>query len=1110
MSMVAPLLDEPFKHQDASGEIPTPIGSLWLGTIPELEKVLAEGKVDADGWEDYVSKLVSKTMIAKGTETWPEEVSQAALNDLPAYAQQPELFRACVLLIGIGVGKCGKKEFVDRAIDALVDLSNHDNPQHRVGMAKAFGYICSQHTDAALEKLAVLARGPGEKKGLFSSSPKTNKKELVEASRIIAAGGLTQGSRRIPQAVLPSRLDASVFPTLMSILVDTKSSEVREGLLEAIPTLENPIKKLGEYNFRARDQFIESIIKTIPADPASKAPSSPGLLRHVLLALKAISSLFLMSATPAVPQPVQDKVTQFIIHFVQRPWTDISAEQERDATLVAVGTIRVLLHHNSKMPLDETVGPFLSLTTSPRDYERHRATLLAAHTVSIAATQTEALLTEGKPAACTATVGTILGRFVPRFMDSSNNVRIAAAEGLAATMSLINVLHREMVRESEVDMESLLADIVAQKDRVLLLSNDGTQSSEKEAASITKGICGIIVSVLIDEKHFTPLLDTLLQAGLSDPQNDAANCSSVVMHGLIRGLGHKLPEPTARKYFEILVDAVSKVPANREQVLNGILVSIRNLVKHHTVLCFNALLKYPTPHADNVVKAFHAISSDSGLSSALLQHCLDTVLNSQLHEDLIDPKDKKPVRVLASTPLAAACGVGWICQTAKGAEAAGNMRGAVFSTLALFLTAAHDLSTGPKANLVAISLRHFLECTSEEITVDRTERAGWATLVDPQNFLFTITEITKFLCREEFADTNEMDRKYARTEFGVELPPSEPTGLAIEIAQFILPYMNKPIRSHRRCAIACCHALLRHCIGEPRLLLSVVTGLQGRCGTDEIVNLRAEALIAFRGLTCHPYKDIVAHMSPVLGAQLSNFSDSCLPVAEAAMNSCYHILSTVPDKSQVAPNVINIILKTKALFESPQVSLRRGAYRIFGYVVDMTNEGHMDLITMSEQIHLHHATVMMHMEDDVEEVRKVAKETFLQIGKFVTSEITDKKGREEFKAMYAKPHLQPTNKLNLEDFFNEFCQLWVKYSPGRVNDLMVSIVQFFARDRDCLRMPAVTASGYFLKHLGPEDMTRANVDQVCNALISHLNPARERNPLIRARASKSLGQMCSM
>lgn len=1109
MSSTAPLLDEPFKYQDASGDIPTPIGSLWLGAIPELEKVLAEGVVDADGWEDYVSKLVSKTMLARGTETWPEEVSQAAINDLPAYAGFPELFRACVLLIGIGVGKCGKKDFVEKAIEAIVEASNHDNVLHRVGLSKAFGYICSQHTDAGLEKLAVLARGPAEKRGLFSSSPKTGKRELVEASRTVAAGGLAQAARRMPQSVLPSRLDASIFPTLMSILVETKSSEVREGLLASVPILETPLRKLGEYNFRARDQFIESIIKTIPVDPASKAPSSSGLLKHVLLALKAITSLFTMSVQPPVPQAVQDKVTQFIIHFVQRPWTDISDDDEREATLVAVEAIRIMLRHNSKMPLDETVGPFLNLTVSPRDFERHRATLISAHIVSIAAEYTEELLAEGKPVACTATVGILLGRFVPRFLDSSNNVRIAAAEGLGSTMSLVSVLHREMVREAEVDIDSVHADIDAQRERVLKLVMDGTQSAEKEAASITKGLCGIIVGVLIDEKHFSPLLDTLLDSGLTDPQTDGANCSSVVMHGLIRGLGQKLPETSARRYFEILIESVSKA-GSREQVLNGILVSIRNLVKHHTFLCFNAILRYPTPHADNVVKAFHAIASDSNLSSALLQHCLDTVLNSQLHEDVSDAKTKQSVRTLSSIPLAAACGAGWIAQTAKGAEAATSMRGAVFSTLALYLTAAHDLAAGAKVGLVANSLRYFLECTSEEITVDRIERVGWSTLADQNLFLPTITEITKFLCREELGDTNEMDRKAARKGHGFELAASEPTSLAIEIAQFILPYMNKPIRSHRRCTIACSSALLRHCIGEPRLLLSVVTGLQGRCGSDEVVTLRAEALAAFKGLTTHPYADIIAHMSPVLGAQLANFSDSCLQVAEAAIDSCFHILSTVPDKSQIAPNVINIILKSKALFESPTPSLRTGAYNIFGYVVAMTNEGHMDLITMSEQIHLHHATVLLHMEDDVEEVRNTAKAAYQHIGQFISNEISDKTGRAEFLAMYAKPHLLPGNKLNIEEFFNELCNLWVRYCSGRVNDMMVSIVQFLGRERDCLRLPAVAACGYFLTHLGPEDMTRANVDQVCNALVAHLNPAREKNARIRARAAESLGQICSV
>lgn len=1106
MVLISAVLDEPLAHQKDE-EPPADMYNLWAGMIPELQQQLMDG-VNNEAWEEYICKLISKTMACKQSEQWAEDMTTAALNDLPAYLGNPALYRSSLIIIGIGLGRVSKRDFVNKTADAIIESANHDNSEHCQGLAKAFGYVSVQHPDTSIDKLGALSKGP-EKKSLFGGSKL--KSPITENSRGIAASGLCYVAKRIQQNILQSRLDASIIPTLTTILAEAKSAEVREVALDSITILEVPLKKMGQYNFRGRDQLIETILSVVPVSLTSKAPSSPGLLRHTVMAFKAVAALVRTTQTPPIADEVQSKVIQFILQFVQRAWVDISSETEKDAVLQATTLVQNQLQHNAKMPLDTALAPFMGLSTSTKEAERFRATLIMAHVVKCAVERVQSRLANNEEAHCTATVGTILGRFLPRFMDTTPAIRTSAAEGVSNTFDLAALLHPEMITENGCDLQAIKAEVNSLRDRVAVLVKDGTASADKEVASVTKSLCAQVVTIMTDQLRFTPLLETLLEAGLTDPQDDAASCSCVVMHGMIRGLGNRLPEAEAKKNLEALVAAIPKV-GHRDQSLNGILVSIRNLAKHHNLLCFNRLLKYPTPHSDAIIKAFHSISSDTSLSNVVLQHCLDTVLNSQLIEDVPDPKNSsKLVKDLAQAPLSAACALGWICQTAKGADAAGQMRGAVFCTLSLYLAAAQDFGNLDKVALVATALKHTFDGTAAEITIDRIERVGWPIFKDPSRFLVGITEATKVLCREEFADSNEADRAVTKNaKGGFDLPSSEPTGLAIEIAQFILPYMNKPIKSHRRASIACCTALLRHCVDEKRLLQSVVTALLGRCGTDESPLLRADALEAFQNIAVHPYADIQVYVSPVVSSLLSNFGDADIAVAENAMYTLYNLMTGLPDKSQFAPIIVNIILKTKALFESRNKVLRMEAYRIFGYVVRLTNEDQLDHITMSEQIHLHLVTILVHSEDSVAEVRQVVKESMQHIAIFLKNEAKSKEGKAAIEAMFAKSHMEPANKTNLDDFMNDFCEMWTRYFAGRVNDLLVSLLSFFPKERDCLRMAAVVACGYMLKHMPAEDMARANVEQVCNALMAHLNPSREKVPDIRERAAKSIGMMCCL
>ena len=90
MVAVAPLLDDPYQFAHME-ELPTPIASLWMGTVPELQKYLTQNgtPLEPQDWEVAMCKFISKTMTARGTEEWVEGGHDRRFGTAPWVSGQP-------------------------------------------------------------------------------------------------------------------------------------------------------------------------------------------------------------------------------------------------------------------------------------------------------------------------------------------------------------------------------------------------------------------------------------------------------------------------------------------------------------------------------------------------------------------------------------------------------------------------------------------------------------------------------------------------------------------------------------------------------------------------------------------------------------------------------------------------------------------------------------------------------------------------------------------------------------------------------------------------------------------------------------------------------------
>jgi hypothetical protein len=412
--------------------------------------------------------------------------------------------------------------------------------------------------------------------------------------------------------------------------------------------------------------------------------------------------------------------------------------------------------------------------------------------------------------------------------------------------------------------------------------------------------------------------------------------------------------------------------------------------------------------------------------------------------------------------------------------------------------------------VVTQSIQYVVQSTTTELTQERMERYGWQHLSDPNLFLVAINELIRYISREELeGETGDDDRsRKLAPELGLDLPAATPTPTLLEIAEFLLPYHHKPIPSHRRLAINSSAILLHHALGDGKLLQSTITGLLGRCGSDEDPSLRGEALMTFSALKVHPYDPISVYVSPILSALLSNFDDKVIPVAIAAMATLSMFISALSNKIQVAAIVVNIILKVKSLFEHPEGKIRASCFEIFAVILSMANDGQLDKATIDQQIHLNLHTLMVHLEDHDTSTRQSCKSALLEGAKFLKKHAKSADMAQAIDAtFFDKPHMQSGNKTRFDEFLNDFCLMWVVHYPGRVSDLLLSAMQFFESPHEQLRCAAIAMCGYMLRHLPGEELGRSHVDQVCQALLRRLDGNREKSPLCRSKAARAVGMM---
>ncbi|KEG14034.1 putative HEAT repeat-containing protein 7A [Trypanosoma grayi] len=804
---VAPIIDDPYEQPaQEDGCAAMPITNLWATGIPKLQRLLAT-EPTKKAWEEEVERLTDKTFKTKQTEEWAMQVILECLELLQAYQAHSSMLRSALIIVGIGCSQTVRRDLVASSVEAVIDVTNHEDPEHIVGLPKCLGYVARKHLDTALGALRRLAKGL-EKRGFFASCDKT-KKELTEGSRSIAALGFGYACKNMESAALPSRLDTVVFLVLLAIAREGHTEGNRMAVFEGCFLIGAAVAQYDNYLFKCRDEFLLLLLRVM--QPSAKGTSADWLRFSAFATLQS-----LVGCTPQ--PPLGDLITRALIDCVVRAVrSTVDVSTDRDVDTINLLS-EVLRHHQylNAMPVLERLVPLAVL-------EKGDARCLAVKLILATLDGCRVQL-----AACTArspewvgafvSVGNIIGRLVPRIIDSCRDLRVEAVKGVIAGVLIAHASTETMAQMGDNGQEALLA--LGQ--RAFVFNGDRTLGAEKEVISIFKTLCTILVEQLQRREHVTSLSRALLFTGMLDAQGYAAVGACVTMHGLIRGHGKVLGATDVREVLDGLIEAL-KNDSLSDQVRSGALTSVRNLTLHHVVSCFDSLIYTPVPHSTAVMSCFEAIANDISLCELLIQHILDTVLNSPM----TDAASAHGNSLAASSKvLSAVCGAGWIAQTERGSSICRGHRASLYMAIVLFLTACRSVNDDSATVLCGTALKYVIINTVEDVTIVRFDRYEWNNFVVEESYLTAIGEAVCYWCRDGLGDSIDIDRgKIADAERRFAMEPSSPSPLAYELARFMLPYCGHVSVAHRKAAVCVCGELISFVLRDEELIRALIMAL---------------------------------------------------------------------------------------------------------------------------------------------------------------------------------------------------------------------------------------------------------------------------------------------
>ncbi|KAH8235312.1 hypothetical protein KR038_009962 [Drosophila bunnanda] len=501
--------------------------------------------------------------------------------------------------------------------------------------ARALGYISRQHLGLLVKKLTELAQVGGRKHstGFFSNLHfiKDTHKELENYKSnllVVKSFGRIMEEADPLQSLQHLDEDDTLLGFLMQQLAGHKDQTIMSAILQTLLSICNQLIATKEQltsPLRHRKQIMETVFSIPIEAPFHDLPLLPTILK--------LGTDFIRIGGPDTEECVDGGV---IFEIACRNFFgcaqqlkmkfDSQEEDERNSFLAK--------HLNESLPqLNALVRVIVELDASPatldliigilETWTRDRNSevrICASHVFN----NTLEVYIKAMRIGCEAPskfnqTGQMLGKIVPRCIDSNGTVRQVSVEILQKTLEIACIY--ETLTIASIDSNAdWLKEIEAIKEHII---TDEPKQIYNLAGDIAK-----IIALRISSFQYLQFCKTLLQS-LRDPEQSSTIGASVVLKFFIQQKGselfHAIPDLVRDS---LLALQVCEVPRAK----SGVLKALVALTKHHPKLVCAEMLNQPLPYDPHLVEYWHLVCNDPELTGLMLDIFLQLLSGAALQE----------------------------------------------------------------------------------------------------------------------------------------------------------------------------------------------------------------------------------------------------------------------------------------------------------------------------------------------------------------------------------------------------------------------------------------------------------------------------------------------
>ena len=575
-----------------------------------------------------------------------------------------------------------------------------------------------------------------------------------------------------------------------------------------------------------------------------------------------------------------------------------------------------------------------------------------------------------------------------------------------------------------------------------------------------------VLSKKIREDELLSFLYPLFD-GLMDREADSSSGACVVVNGLFRLRGDVL-EPEVDAIIETLHDKMAVVAHDRTRT--GILRSLRTLAAHHVKPVTEKLLAFELPYDSHVVESWHTLGTDEQLAPQILSMLVGILNTGRPYEEKGSGKEK--VAVVRSMKVT--CGIRELLSVDETEGLARDKFAPVFACLLSRVASCSGLPERDGSSPIVDAIDAFKEFL---------ERADC-------KFIFEALDEANEWDKLQNENENTDGFTDAFTTIGAALCKNAPHHIA-PLVKILEPTLKKVYPTQRVVAAALYSEFINQgCGGD----LSLVNRLKNGLLTKLVDPSYVVRMLCIRGLgnvSCLPDEELRKHSTSVLSAMMAGMDDRDDPLDQITLESMKglsKILARI-DEDAVRAILINICLRIRPCFEKDVSAVRAAAISLFGNLSRFGDGPSTE--PFLEQIHSNMVGILLHLNEESDDVKQACKTTLRQLGPLL--------GSETVQALFAG--LEEGRSLHYGEWMNDLSKVFIAEFKDKISFYTMNCVNQFKSEWKEMRCNAALFTGYLLGNLPERQRKRITKEHVCGELIRLL---RDPAPSVRKSASEAM------